>query len=480
MNSLYLAYSFLTLIKPTLFPMGTSTAFKSAIFQDILSDIENESCVLIIGPDLLNLGEKTFFEVMCEELQSDAQYSQLIDLSPQYVFLHEELLQLKPAARETTLLRYMERFYQQQTKFDEPFRKISQIPFHLVVSFLPDARLKKTYKDQNFPFQYSHYPREENPLPVEKPTKKTPLIYNILGDFSEGDIIITFDHLFQYLSGIMGKRELPHAIQEAFKKARTFLFVGVHFERWYVQLILRIITTKEKKEKYSILNKGGSSDVYTFMARRLELDFLETEPIEFLNMLYQECKDRNLLKAGSKNYAARVFISYSHQNKGMAERVEAFLKRQNMEVIRDEQDMPGGQRIEDFIEMIRQVDCVLALVSADSLLSPWVTRELMVTLEKTNKYLLPCSLDETFMEKDFMDTAGKYADERIAALDERIRQRGRSSADDLFTERNRWIDYINGLPRVLKELNDRKCVPLATDDLEESLAKIPANILNHK
>ncbi len=79
-----------------------------------------------------------------------------------------------------------------------------------------------------------------------------------------------------------------------------------------------------------------------------------------------------------------------------------------------------------------------------------------------------------------MDTAGKYADERIAALDERIRQRGRSSADDLFTERNRWIDYINGLPRVLKELNDRKCVPLATDDLEESLAKIPANILNHK
>ncbi len=459
--------------------METTDHTRSAIFQDILSDIENESCVLIIGPDLVNFGGKSFFEILCGELQKDTQYSALIDLSPEYVFLHEELIQLKPQTKETTVLRYMERFYQRQTQYDEPFRKISQIPFHLVVSLLPDARLKKIYADQQFEFQYSHYPREENPSPVDKPTRKTPLLYNILGDFSEGDVIITFDHLFQYLSGIMGKRELPHAIQEAFRKARTFLFLGVHFERWYVQLILRIITTKERKEKYSIL-KGGSSEVYTFMARRLELDFLEAEPIDFLNQLYEECQTRRLLKQSIRTAAARVFISYNHQDKAMAGRIEATLKQRDIEVVIDEETMQAGEKIEEFVEMVNHVDCVVALISRNSLLSPWVVKELITTLQKTNKYFLPCYLDESFLDKDFMDQAGKYVDEKIGAINERIGQRGRGNTDDLFSERKFWLDYFNSLPEVLRELNARKCISLKAGEATDNLGKIADTILNNK
>src|ERR1700733_11820059 len=105
--------------------------------QNIISDIESESCVLIIGHDIVDFGDKSFFQVLCEEIQKDQQYNQLLDISPQYIFAHEELLQLKPSAKETILLRYMERFYAKQSQFDEPFRKISKIPFHLIVSFLP-------------------------------------------------------------------------------------------------------------------------------------------------------------------------------------------------------------------------------------------------------------------------------------------------------------------------------------------------------
>lgn len=456
------------------------TDINSTIFQDIMEDIENESCVLIVGPDLANFGEKTFFEQMCEELRNDTQYSALIDLSPEYVFLHEELLQLKPAARETTLLRRMEKFYRDQTQFDEPFRKIAQMPFHLIVSFLPDDRLKKIYEDQGQHFEYKHYPREENPQPVSKPTRRSPLLYNILGDFSEGDVIITFDHLFQYLSGIMGKRELPHAIQEAFKRARTFLFLGVHFERWYVQLILRIITMKEKREKYSILRKVGSSEVYAFMARRLELDFLEAEPIEFLNRLYDACAERKLLKSAVRSAVAKVFISYSHQNKDVAVQVEASLKQKNIEVVIDEESMSGGMKIDDFIETVKRVDCVLAIISRDSLLSPWVTKEILMTLDETDTYLLPVYLDKAFMDAGFGDTAGTIVDEKRAALLDRIKQRGRSNTDDLTTELNRWSEYYGGLPRVLKELASRKCLGLQEGGIDDNLNRIAADVLKNK
>lgn len=457
-----------------------NTNFRTDVFKDILSDIENESCVLIIGPDLIDYGEKSFFEILCDELQGDNQYSQLIDLNPQYVFVHEELLQLKPNARETTLLRFMERFYQKQTQYDEPFEKISQIPFHLIVSLLPDNRMKKIFEDQNLNFKYSYYPREENPQPVNKPTRKEPLIYNILGDFSEGDVIITFDHLFQYLSGIMGKRELPQSIQEAFKKARTFIFLGVHFERWYVQLILRIITTKDKKEKYSILKHAGSNEVYTFIAHRLELDFLESAPIDFLNQLYDECDKRHLLKTSSKLSAAKVFISYSHNDKEAVSKIEEALKKKNIEVVIDNKSMHGGQQIEEFIAAIKDVDCVLSIISKDSLHSAWVSKEIITTLQKTNKYFLPCYLDENFLDKNFIQAAGEFADKKITTINDKITQRGRGYTDDLNNERRDWTDYINNLPFILNELNRRKCTSLKEKDFDENILLVIEDILKHK
>jgi len=458
---------------------GTSSI--PAMFDDILSDIENESCVLIVGPDIVNYGDKSCFETLCEELLKDTSYSQLIDLTPQYVFSHEELLQLKPAAKETSLLRYMERFYQRQTQYDEPFKKIARIPFHLVVSFLPDTRLRKIYEEQGCDFRYSHYPREENPEPVERPTRKTPLVYNILGDFSEGDVIITFDHLFQYLSGIMGKRELPHAIQEAFKKARTFVFLGVHFERWYVQLILRIITTKEKKEKYSILRNGNGSDVYTFIARRLELDFVETDPVDFLNKLYDACEANKLLKTSKKQTATgRVFISYSHKDIDTVEKIEEHLKQSAVDVMRDESDMAAGQQIDEFISTINSVDVVVAVLSASSLRSPWVIKEIITTIQQTDRLLLPCYLDDSFLDENFMSDAEKFVDEKLSTIAEKIMQRGRSKTDDLFKERNTWTEYFNNLPIVLNEVQSRKCLSLKTENFEDSIVKVVECIRNYK
>jgi hypothetical protein len=346
---------------------------------------------------------------------------------------------------------------------------------------LPDTRLRKVYEEQNLDFRYSHYPREENPETVERPTRKTPLVYNILGDFSEGDMIITFDHLFQYLSGIMGRRELPHAIQEAFKKARTFVFLGVHFERWYVQLILRIITTKEKKEKYSILRNGNGSDVYTFVARRLELDFVETDPIAFLDKLYEECAANKLLKNPKKQATTnRVFISYSHKDFDAVEEIEQYLRQSDIDVIRDEKDMSAGQQIDEFISTINSVDVVVTVLSANSLRSPWVSKEIITTIQHTDRLLLPCYLDESFLDENFMSNAEKFVDEKLSVIAEKIMQRGRSKTDDLFRERNTWTEYINNLPIVLNEVQARKCLSLNTENFDDNIVKVVECIRNHK
>ena len=101
--------------------------------QDIITDIKKERCVLIIGPDIVDFGERSFFETMSAELMAESHDRNIIDSVPQYVFVNEELLQLMPSAKETVVEKMMEKFYERQTAFDTPLTKIAQIPFPLII-----------------------------------------------------------------------------------------------------------------------------------------------------------------------------------------------------------------------------------------------------------------------------------------------------------------------------------------------------------
>lgn len=444
--------------------------------KDIINDIKRENCVLIIGPDIIDMGNKSFFEVMCNELTADNNQKNIIDIIPQHIFENEELIQLKPSAKETTLLRMMEEFYQKQSAFDTPLTQITQIPFHFIISLMPDDRLQKLFQQQKLNYAYSHYPREGSHKAVEKPTKENPLVYNLLGDFNELDAIITFDHMFSFLSGIMGKREMPSIIQETLKKARTFVFLGVQFEKWYVQLLLRIITEKAKRDKYTILNKHGNNEVFTFIAKRLELDFLNTNPLNFLDTLYTECKQQDILKIIRAKRKFSVFLSYSHADKNMALTINQQLANAGIDVVMDENAMKGGEKIEDFILVIRQVDIVIPLISKNSLLSPWVSKEIITTIEKSDKYLMPCYTDKIFLDNNFENEAKSIVSDKVRMINDLITQRGISSTEDLDNEKRIWIEYYSNLPKILNELNERKCISLMEQEFEKNIPTLIADI----
>lgn len=445
--------------------------------QDIIADIKKESCVLIIGPDIVDFGDKSFFELMCQEFTSNSGSNEIIDTAPQYIFAHEELLQLMPTAKETTLLRMMEAFYQKQTAFDIPLNKISQIPFHLVISLMPDDRLQKIFANQNLDYSYGHYPREGAHAAIVKPTKEKPLIYNLLGDFNELDAIITFDHLFAFLSGIMGKRELPQAIQETLKKARTFVFLGVHFEKWYVQLLMRIITSKDKKDKYTILKHRNNHDACTFIARRLELDFLPTEPMKFLDELYIECGNHNILKTVKTKYRTRVFISYSSIDIDVVKQIEERLNEVQIEVVRDENSGKAGQKIENFIDTIKTVDSVLLIVSENSLQSFWVGKEIVTTLQN-GKHLIPCYLDKKFIEETFWEDLKIKIKNTVDEIVQKILIRSTDDSFDLEVKSNDWKEFYRNLPTIKNELNRGMAKSLMPDDFERNILQVIQTIID--
>ena len=443
--------------------------------KDITADIKSGNCILILGPDIIDFGEKSFFEAMCDELISNGAGKSVIDTAPQYIFVNEELLQLMPNAKETTLLRMMDEFYQKQTAFDLPFTKIAQIPFHLIISLMPDDRLQKIFANQNLDYNYAHYPREGTHLPVEKPSIEKPLLYNLLGDFIDKDAIITFDHLFEFLSGIMGKRELPDEIQWTLKSANSFIFLGVHFEKWYVQLILKIITS-EKKENYIIQKSNSNADICTFVARRHQLDFLETDPSQFLDQLYNECVEKGIVKTSVQKSKASVFISYSSVDIEIAKKVEAKLKEKQIEVIRDEISTHAGQKIENFITTIKNVDSVLLIVSQNSLRSTWVSKEIIATLDN-HKNLLTCYIDKSFLDYQFWEDLKVLAKNKVEEIGHKIIHRGTDSILDLEAEGNDWRAYNSNLPIIKNELNRGIAKSLIDDNFDATINHITEHIV---
>lgn len=456
--------------------------------QHIVSEIRSGNCILIIGPDIIDCGEKSFFQTMCEYLFTDVPNQSLFSPAPQYIFVNEELLQFQSTNKEPKVLTMIETFYRNQKGFDEPFRKISQMPFHLIISLLPDDRLQNIYKEQKLDFSYSYHPKRAVPRPVEIPTQKKPLIYNLLGDLKNRDVIITFDHFFTFLSGILHDRQLPENIQQALNKPQTFLFLGVHFEKWYVQLLLRIISLNNDTNKLTISKsvKEDNIDYTSFIAGRLGLEFLPRDPMEFLDAVYNECRRQNVLK--TIPCTATVFISYSHQDKQMVRDIRERFQQANIDVVIDDTNMKIGQKIDAFLNTVKNVDIVMPLISRASLQSPFVAKEIILTSEEQERSkridLLPFYIDTLFEErfeervKETVNEGKNRAKGKIEDINAQINERKYENARDLYVERDLWADYLHHTPTVTTILTERLCGPVLIDSFEANMKAVIHRIQN--
>jgi len=94
----------------------------------------------------------------------------------------------------------------------------------------------------------------------------------------------------------------------------------------------------------------------------------------------------------------KSFISYNHGDADMARRVKEFLAQNNVDVIIDEEDMPAGMSIMEFIQQsIRNCDSVVSIVSSKSLNSGWVGQESVASMYAVwlaDKKFIPVKLDD--------------------------------------------------------------------------------------
>lgn len=184
--------------------------------------------------------------------------------------------------------------------------------------------------------------------------------------------------------------------------------------------------------------------------------------------------------AGSSSTASqhKTFISYNHGDSEYAQRVKGFLAQNNVDVIIDEEDMPAGMSIMEFIQQsIKNCDSVVSIVSSKSLNSGWVGQESVASMYAVwlaDKKFIPVKLDDVAFDIDFQITAQETILQKIQDLETKIgklRQLGGDSRafDD---DRNRLFELKNNLGQIIQRLKSVLMVDITGNNFDPSMRKV--------
>lgn len=298
----------------------------------IIETIKAEKCILFLGPELFT------------NEQNEPLEKQLVDFlqvknNPKVRVYDDGLFFFREGALKTLTYYKIKSFYSQSfPKTEALFEKIAQIPFHFIVATTPDKKMSEVFDrlnlKHNFDFYWKHQPPDKN---AKIPSIKSPLAYNFFGCVDRQEsLMLTHDDLFDYLESVFQGKSMPpkvrhHLIQEV----DNFILLGLPFDKWYMQLLLRILKLHKDAEfvKYAS-NLDLDDETQTLCYDHFRINFVPNNVEGFINEIYTRCKEAGILRKSreeqtsileqliewlSKDEIEQVFHSFTDFLNGLGE-----------------------------------------------------------------------------------------------------------------------------------------------------------------
>lgn len=167
----------------------------------------------------------------------------------------------------------------------------------------------------------------------------------------------------------------------------------------------------------------------------------------------------------------RVFISYNHKDSGIVDSLRRLIEQENIGIIIDTEYLRFGDSIKDFIgRSVKESDYTLAVISNNSLSSPWVIHEALETfmhehMHGKTKYI-PLVIDNSFYEDKFHIRAVERVDQGIYDLVNDISELSKKGVATtvLDMKKNQLIKLRNKLGTVLGRLADNMYADCTTPE----------------
>ena len=253
-------------------------------WEFIVDKIKQEQCILVLGPEVNSIGDNQ---------SSQLALLQHLDIpNNKNIYRHyptDEFFLFDDAYKRTLVCHQIKSFYQKIPP--NPIHEmLALIPFHIYLKVTPDQFLQRAFDEQLFSYQSGYYKRNTDPEIIKPPSSKNPLIYNAFGSVaSEESIILTHDDLFDFFKSIFTQRSMPEKLRIELHGIKNFIFLGVPFHKWYMQLLLRELEIHNKQYEFTrfAANHAASMDLQTFCLDQFRINFISNDIATFVKALYQ-------------------------------------------------------------------------------------------------------------------------------------------------------------------------------------------------
>lgn len=174
----------------------------------------------------------------------------------------------------------------------------------------------------------------------------------------------------------------------------------------------------------------------------------------------------------------KVFISYNHKDKIMADQVKDYLVENGVDVTIDREKMEAGQSISEFIKnSIRSNGYIISLVSENSLKSGWVGMESTASLFAewiADKHFIPLALDDKWSSNEFYIDALRSINESVKQKEKEIREVNKlgGRTTHIESQKERLLDLKANLSQILEKLQNVLTLSISSENLEQSLGAV--------
>lgn len=263
----------------------------------IITKIKEGKCLLVLGQEAFNHpGEKNIQEQLLEALQ--------LGQSPfvKRYYENENLFLFGEKSHRTQFCHAYKNFYRKQQP-SEVIRLLADIPFHVYLTLTPDMLLVDAFRNKNYLFQHGFYKKNTDPQPIKNPNADQPLIYNMFGCIeNEESLILSHNDLYDYFKSIFKRQSMPTQLKDELSGILNIIFLGVSFEKWYLQILLRELEIHNQEFAFTRFASTmiPNPNLSSFCQEQFKIQFIDENIVEFVKELHQRIQnDADLpLRAG--------------------------------------------------------------------------------------------------------------------------------------------------------------------------------------
>ena len=373
-------------------------------WKRLIRDIKEQRCILMLGPKIQGIKQNDKWfplnEIYSNSLTKEIEDSglefekesanNLSYISQRFLNIPDVLrIDLEDDARD---------FYSSHTKEIPPiYKKISQLPFHLVINTTLDNFMERAFNEEGKSCQayYYNFKRHvKNRIYPEKINPNYPLVYNLFGTFQQSEsMVLTEQNQLEFVRNVVQSNPgIPEEILEQFDTSKSYLFIGFDLEHWQFRLVLESLNIKEgnttlapKSPNYSLRNITKS-----FFQDHFRFNFIDQNVNELFEELNERLeKGKTIEIEGHEKLAQtrKVFLAFCDEDEKICNRLETTLQpleQNNKILISHRGKITPGDDVPLYIESkLDEADVILLLLSADFLADDQIrNRELEIALSK--------------------------------------------------------------------------------------------------